>query len=94
MILLYNFEAAIFRGIGNTKLPFIALVISGIVNVGLNLFFVLILRRNVDGVAIATSLSEKVLAEEGNNSHSFELGISHLAPDKYVLKVKEGRCNL
>ena len=54
VILLYNFEAAIFRGIGNTKLPFIALVISGIINVGLNIFFVLVLHMNVDGVAIAT----------------------------------------
>ena len=60
VILLYNFEAAIFRGMGNTKLPFIALVISGIINVGLNIFFVLILHRNVDGVAIATVISNLI----------------------------------
>ena len=57
VILLYNFEAAIFRGIGNTKLPFIALVASGIVNVGMNIFFVLVLHRTVDGVATATVIS-------------------------------------
>ena len=50
VILLYNFEAAIFRGMGNTKLPFLALVTSGIINIGLNLFFVLVLHRNVDEV--------------------------------------------
>ena len=60
VILLYNFEAAIFRGIGNTKLPFIALVISGVINVGLNLFFVLVLHRTVDGVAIATVISNLI----------------------------------
>ena len=60
VILLYNFEAAIFRGIGNTKLPFIALVISGVINVGLNIVFVLVLHRNVDGVAIATVISNLI----------------------------------
>ena len=60
VILLYNFEAAIFRGIGNTKLPFIALVISGVINVGLNIFFVLVLHRNVDGVAVATVISNLI----------------------------------
>ncbi len=57
VILLYNFEAAIFRGIGNTRIPFIALVISGVVNVGLNVFFVVVLHRTVDGVAAATVIS-------------------------------------
>ena len=57
VILLYNFQAAIFRGIGNTKIPFVALVISGMVNVLLNIFFVIILHRTVDGVATATVIS-------------------------------------
>ena len=60
VILLYNFEAAIFRGIGNTKLPFIALVISGVINVGLNLIFVIVFHRNVDGVATATVISNLI----------------------------------
>ena len=60
VILLYNFEAAIFRGIGNTKLPFIALVISGVINVILNLIFVLVFHRNVDGVATATVISNLI----------------------------------
>ena len=57
VILLYNFEAAIFRGTGNTKLPFVALIISGLVNVLLNIFFVVILHHTVDGVAAATVIS-------------------------------------
>ena len=57
VILLYNFEAAIFRGAGNTKTPLAALAVSGVLNVGLNLFFVAVLHMTVDGVAIATVAS-------------------------------------
>ena len=60
VILLYNFEAAIFRSCGNTQTPLIALVVSGILNVVLNLFFVLGLGMDVDGVATATVLSNLV----------------------------------
>ena len=60
VILLYNFEAAIFRGIGNTRMPFIALVISGVINVGLNIFFVVFMHRTVDGVATATVISNMI----------------------------------
>lgn len=60
VILLYNFEAAIFRSCGNTQTPLAALVISGILNVALNLFFVLRLGMDVDGVATATVLSNLV----------------------------------
>lgn len=60
VILLYNFEAAIFRSCGNTQSPLIALVVSGILNVVLNLFFVLRLGMDVDGVATATVFSNLV----------------------------------
>ena len=60
VILLYNFEAAIFRSIGDTKMPLAALTVSGILNVILNLFFVIVLKMNVNGVAIATVLSNAV----------------------------------
>lgn len=60
VILLYNFESAIFRSCGNTQTPLAALVISGILNVVLNLFFVLGLGMDVDGVATATVISNLV----------------------------------
>lgn len=60
VILLYNFEAAIFRGIGNTRIPFLALVIAGLINVGLNIFFVVFMGRTVDGVATATVISNMI----------------------------------
>ena len=60
VILLYNFEAAIFRSVGDTKVPLIALTVSGVLNVILNLFFVIVLKMNVNGVAIATVISNAV----------------------------------
>ena len=62
VILLYNFEAAIFRSIGETKTPLIALASSGVLNVILNLFFVAVLHMTVNGVAIATVISNAVSA--------------------------------
>ena len=62
VILLYNFEAAIFRSCGNTQTPLAALVISGVLNVILNLFFVLGMGMDVDGVAAATVLANLVSA--------------------------------
>ena len=60
VILLYNFEAAIFRSVGETKIPLIALTTSGVLNVFLNLFFVVVLHMSVNGVAIATVVSNAV----------------------------------
>ena len=62
VILLYNFEAAIFRSIGETRIPLLALTASGVLNVLLNLFFVAVLRMTVDGVAVATVISNAVSA--------------------------------
>lgn len=62
VILLYNFEAAIFRSVGETKIPLIALTSSGVLNVLLNLFFVAVLHMTVEGVAIATVASNAVSA--------------------------------
>lgn len=62
VILLYNFEAAIFRSVGETKIPLAALLASGVLNVALNLFFVAVLGMTVDGVAVATVISNAVSA--------------------------------
>lgn len=60
VILLYNFGAAIFRSIGETKMPLEALAVSGVLNVALNLFFVIVLKMTVNGVAIATVIANAV----------------------------------
>lgn len=60
VIFLYNFEAAIFRSTGDTKVPLQALALSGVLNVILNLVFVIIFKMTVNGVAIATVISNVV----------------------------------
>ncbi len=56
--LVYNFGSAVLRAIGDTRRPLMFLMIAGIVNVALNLFFVIILDMDVAGVALATTLSQ------------------------------------
>ncbi|MGN0163977.1 MAG: MATE family efflux transporter [Candidatus Ornithomonoglobus sp.] len=61
-LMLYNFSAAILRSRGDTKRPLICLTASGIVNVILNLFFVIVLGMGVAGVAFATVISQFISA--------------------------------
>lgn len=61
-LMLYNFGAAILRAIGDTKRPLYFLAVSGVINAGLNLFFVIQLQWDVFGVAFATVISEVVSA--------------------------------
>ncbi len=60
--LVYNFCAAILRAAGDTKSPLIFLVIAGVINVLLNLLFVIVFRMNVAGVALATIISQGISA--------------------------------
>ena len=60
VIFLYNFEAAIFRSTGDTRTPLMALAFSGVLNVILNLVFVVLFHMTVNGVAIATVISNVV----------------------------------
>ncbi|MCH5291298.1 MAG: MATE family efflux transporter [Treponema sp.] len=62
VILLYNFEAAIFRSQGDTRTPLFCLAVSGMVNVALNVFFVCVLHMTVEGVALATVISNLMSA--------------------------------
>ncbi len=60
--LVYNFGAAILRAVGDTRRPLYYLFVAGCVNVILNLFFVVVCGRGVDGVAIATVISQVISA--------------------------------
>ncbi len=60
--LVYNFSAAILRASGDTKSPLVYLSIAGITNVLLNLFLVKFFNMDVEGVAIATIISQLVSA--------------------------------
>lgn len=59
---VYNFAAAILRAIGDTDRPLKYLLVSGVVNVVLNLVFVVFFHMDVAGVAIATAVSQYVAA--------------------------------
>lgn len=60
--LVYNFCSGILRAHGDTQRPMRIMTISGIVNVALNLFFVIVFGMDVDGVALATAISQAVSA--------------------------------
>ncbi len=60
--LVYNFGASILRAAGDTKGPLYYLTVAGVINVVLNLIFVYAFDMNVDGVAIATVISQLVSA--------------------------------
>ena len=59
-LMLYNYGAAILRAVGDTKRPLIFLIISGVVNAGLNMILVIVFHLDVEGVAIATVISQLI----------------------------------
>lgn len=85
VIFLYNFEAAIFQSQGDTKTPLMCLIISGIVNVILNLFFVIVIGMTVNGVALATVIS---------NGISSMLLFAFLLKGKTPLTIEKQRFNI
>ena len=58
----YNYGTAALRAIGDTERPLFFLIISGVTNVVLNLIFVIFLKLDVAGVALATIISEALSA--------------------------------
>ena len=59
---IYNFGAASLRSVGDSKTPLYILSSTGIINVLLNLFFVIVCKMTVDGVALATIISQYISA--------------------------------
>lgn len=57
-MMIYNFGSAVLRAKGDTARPLMYLAIAGVLNVGLNMFFVISLKMDVAGVAAATSISQ------------------------------------
>ncbi|MDE6674326.1 MAG: MATE family efflux transporter, partial [Acetatifactor sp.] len=62
VMMLYNFGSAVLRAVGDTRRPLYYLLIAGVINVILNLFFVISLSMGVAGVALATIISQTVSA--------------------------------
>lgn len=59
---IYNFGASILRSVGDSKTPLYTLTASGIVNVVLNLAFVIVFKMSILGVAVATVTSQYISA--------------------------------
>ena len=62
MTMLYNFSSALLRAVGDTKRPLYCLAAAGLINVVLNLVFVIGFSMSVAGVALATIISQTVSA--------------------------------
>lgn len=60
--MIYNFGSAILRAVGDTRRPLFYLLSAGILNLGLNLIFVIVYKMGVAGVAIATVISQSISA--------------------------------
>ncbi len=87
---LYNYGSAILRAVGDTRRPLIFLAIAGVLNVLMNLFFVTVLKMDVDGVALATVLSQcvstgLVLMTLIRSTNSCRLDPKRVRPDRYSL---------
>ncbi len=61
-MMLYNFCSSILRAAGDTKSPLIFLTIAGVINVVLNVIFIVVFHLNVAGVALATTISQGISA--------------------------------
>ncbi|MDE7267102.1 MAG: MATE family efflux transporter [Lachnospiraceae bacterium] len=59
---IYNYGNAVFSAVGNTKKPLYYLTAAGIINIVLNLFFVIVCKLDVAGVALASIISQYILA--------------------------------
>jgi putative MATE family efflux protein len=87
--MLYNFGSSLLRAKGDTKRPLYVLLIAGIINVILNLLFVIVFKMNVAGVALATIISQGfsavcilfMLVQEKNE---FKLTLKNLKFDKHI----------
>ncbi len=62
IILFYNFSSGLLRAVGDTVRPMIFLIVAGVANIGLNIFFIGVCNMTVEGVAIATVISQLLAA--------------------------------
>ncbi len=97
VMMLYNFGAAILRAIGDTKRPLYYLLLAGVINVVLNLIFVIVFHMDVAGVALATVISQVVSAWLVlrclmNNDGSVHLDLKRLCikKDKFLKMLQIG----
>lgn len=96
-MMVYNFGSAVLRAVGDTRRPLYYLLAAGVVNVLLNLFFVITLSMGVAGVAAATVISQAISAGLivrclilTDSAYRLELKGIRIAGDKLVKMVQIG----
>ncbi len=90
-MMVYNFGAALLRAQGDTRRPLVFLTIAGVINVILNLIFVILLQMDVAGVALATVISQCISAIlvvmtliKGSDGMKLELSKLNIHKDMFI----------
>lgn len=86
---VFNYGSAVFSAVGNTRRPLYYLTAAGVINVILNLIFVLCFGMDVDGVAYATVIAQYVSAgliigEMLRTGGDCRLRLAELLPSRFV----------
>ncbi len=97
VLMIYNFGSAILRAVGDTKRPLYYLIIAGVVNVVLNLLFVIVFHMSVAGVAIATVVSQAISAAlvircliKSESHYKLDLRKLKIVPNKLIKMIQIG----
>ncbi len=97
VMLLYNFGSAVLRAIGDTRRPLYYLIVAGVINVALNLWFVIGFHLGVAGVALATVISQCISAGlivrclmKSDGCYRFSLNELHVDRDKLLRIIRIG----
>ncbi len=85
-LMLYNIGAGILRAVGDSRRPFYYLAVCAVMNIGLDLLFVLVFKMGVAGVALATVLSQLVSA-------SLTVGTLLLTGSCVKLRIPDLKCD-
>lgn len=97
VMMAYNFGSAILRAVGDTKRPLYYLFAAGVVNVVLNLIFVVFFHMSVGGVALATVISQGLSAflvlrclAKTPSDYQLKLRLLRIEKDKLVKMIQIG----
>lgn len=97
VMMTYNFGSAVLRAVGDTKRPLYYLLIAGVVNVALNLLFVIVFHMSVAGVALATVISQAISAVlvirclvKTEGDYKLNLRELKIMPDKLLKMIQIG----
>lgn len=83
---LYNYFASLLKAIGNSVTPLVFLIISAIINIALDLYFILIVHTGVEGAAYATVISQAVSAFLVTAYCLIKLPLTHLKPRHFRIR--------